>query len=328
MSSTADIKLGDPSHGGALFLLPREIRDEIYRLLVKGRYLAHKPLNKCGRCNEEDSDSEWSDCESEVIENDEPDFSILQVSKTLSDEAKETLYADSTFRFIISTNCSRNNDNEHGTLLCLKEVAPMMKNVTLDIDGKSIDWAEWFHTRGCTKNAKALEQNLRSTIGLFGDSDIKRHSLHIRFLNSSTTLALWSTPCSDFFLDPPKTLPLRKTSFSGICQSLKVLSGFHVATIEIMLTRNLIDDEPFFNYGISDGEPKGRTRDLVRRITHVVQKQLEPAFGSAISSFKSDTRNMPVPKGNLLKLGDTSLVGFIGFRPSAPPIKNPSANTV
>lgn len=25
---------GDPAHGGALFILPREIRDEIYRLMT------------------------------------------------------------------------------------------------------------------------------------------------------------------------------------------------------------------------------------------------------------------------------------------------------
>lgn len=33
-----DHPLGDPKHGGALFTL-REIRDEIYKLVVKGRYL-------------------------------------------------------------------------------------------------------------------------------------------------------------------------------------------------------------------------------------------------------------------------------------------------
>lgn len=38
LSITSHAALGDPKYGGALFLLAREIRDQIYGLLFQGRY--------------------------------------------------------------------------------------------------------------------------------------------------------------------------------------------------------------------------------------------------------------------------------------------------
>lgn len=93
----------------------------------------------------------------------------------------------------------------------------MMENVDLDFDGRCIDFAEWFYTRGCFHHAKTLERSFGPTIDLFGDLNIKRRSLQVRFLSSSTSLALWSTPLSIMFLDPPNNFPLRRTSFSAIC---------------------------------------------------------------------------------------------------------------
>lgn len=56
MASTSNYRLGDPSHGRALFLLPQEVQDEIYRLLVKSRYLAEKPLDVYGNSNSKETD--------------------------------------------------------------------------------------------------------------------------------------------------------------------------------------------------------------------------------------------------------------------------------
>lgn len=80
-----------------------------------------------------------------------------------------------------------------------------------------------------------------------------------------------------------------------------------------MLTPDLLEKPGYYGFDVT--EPSRSTRDLVRRITTAVQEQLEPAFGFAISSFKSDSRNMPVPDDNILNLGDTSLVGFLNFVP-------------
>ncbi len=83
--------LGDSKNGGALFTLPREIRDEIYRLLVKGRYFV-LPRRK-------------SRHKAEVIETgarpDQPDLEILLLSKAISGEAQQILYSESIFVFCV-----------------------------------------------------------------------------------------------------------------------------------------------------------------------------------------------------------------------------------
>ena len=368
MSSTSNYRLGDPSHGGALFLLPREVRDEIYRLLVKGRYLAEKPLNEYdnsnskdtdGRdinnenignedvdnehidsetignensgnedadgqptndknINDEDTNEEETDGEEEFSKNDGPEFSILRVSKVLSHEAKKVLYSDSVFRFVIDFPHPTDDEKVRAKIYGLKEVAPMMKNFDLDFDCRCIDFAEWFYTRGCFHHAKTLERSFGPTIDLFRDPKIMRRSLQVRFLSSSTSLALWSTPSSIMFLDPPNTFPLRKTSFSAICQRLNALVAFRTATVEIMLTPDSLEKPGYYGFDVT--EPSRSTRDLVRRITTAVQEQLEPTFVFAISSFKSNSRNMPVPD-------DTSLVGYLKFRPGQNPVMESSAQT-
>ena len=73
--------LGDPKHGGALFILSREVRDEIYRLVVKKRYVIHI--------------TRWNDS---IPSRGKHNFAILQVSKAINHEASDILYAESVFR--------------------------------------------------------------------------------------------------------------------------------------------------------------------------------------------------------------------------------------
>lgn len=69
--------------GGMLFILPRELRDEIYRHLVKGIYHVGDttPSQELGR----------------MVEPEER-LVILRVSKIIGDEAETILYSESTFR--------------------------------------------------------------------------------------------------------------------------------------------------------------------------------------------------------------------------------------
>lgn len=81
---------GDQRNGGALFTIPREIRDEIYRLLVKRHYIAF-PAGKGPR------DCKCIICRSNT---EKPDLAILRVSRAISDEAQEMIYSESLFEYL------------------------------------------------------------------------------------------------------------------------------------------------------------------------------------------------------------------------------------
>ena len=90
-----------------------------------------------------------------------------------------------------------------------------------------------------------------------------------------------------------------------------------------MLTQNLLEMPA--HYGFDNTEPSKSARKLVCRITNSVAEQLEPAFGPAISSFKSNARNLPLSKGNILRLGEVDMVGFLEFHPGKHSVKEPVA---
>lgn len=304
-SATCYIPKGDPNHGCPLFRLPREIRDEIYRLLVKGRYLAHKPItqhdhsrHKCPNIKSSDSESsnsepsvcDFSNRESDVDTKDGLYLSVLRVSKDISREAQEILYSESRFRFFINIHYvfARKDDDVIGRFHRLKRVASVMKNVDLDVCGWSMETVDWFQP-----DARILERNA-GAIDLFGGTDIKRQELHIRILGCGSRV-------------------LKGTSLSAICQRLKVLFGFRVATVEVMLARGLLVGPAYLRFDKTN--PSSDARDLVYRITQAVTEQLEPAFGPAIFSFKSDANNVHILERNLCCPSETSLIGFLEFHP-------------
>ena len=156
---TSHVPLGDPKHGGALFLLPREIRDEIYRLLVKGSYrdteCFYRYSGKGG----------WG---LKVVR---PDFAVLQVSKSVGREATEILYSESVFRFVVTTWFYP------GKLLSpdpnrMKRLAPMIQNVILDV--RHFDPPDTFS-----------ETNMGMAVQNFGGLDITRRSLLVRMFHCS-----------------------------------------------------------------------------------------------------------------------------------------------
>ena len=61
--------------------LPREIRDEIYRLLVKGDHIAAGQSKRC------------------KTKRTSPKLAVLQVSKLINEEAMDVFYSESTFHF-------------------------------------------------------------------------------------------------------------------------------------------------------------------------------------------------------------------------------------
>ena len=82
-SSTKLVTLCNPQNGGALFILPRELRDKIYRLLIKDKY--YVPTPHCCRSGPRDGS----------------DLTIFRVSKAINYEATETWLSESLFLFVM-----------------------------------------------------------------------------------------------------------------------------------------------------------------------------------------------------------------------------------
>ena len=272
MSSTTNrAPLGNPKYGGALFLLPREIRDYVYRDLVKGHYLGPTRLP---RYNSNGIDL--------VLNFVKPDFSILRVSKIIGSEAKETMYSESVFRLIISSDTFQDwvPRPDHD---CMRNVVPLMKNVVLDVETWSLDMVD---------RMGQLEYDI--LIPILRGSDSRCQDLRVRMLG-----------CSQFSLQGNKV--------ANFCHQLKAIHGLRAVTVEVLPMYWMVDAH---HYYYLDDPDKGRsTRQLVSRITRAVAKELEPAFGPAVSGFKSDTGHLPIPNCCTLSLEGISLVGFLNFHP-------------
>ena len=266
----------DSNHGGALGQLPREIRDTIYRLLVKSRYVS---------CDHEYTRGPYT----------RPDLSILRVSKLISHEAMETMFSDSVFLFDLNIY-KREDDYVDRMFSQMRRFSPMMKTIEISIDCYSLERAEWIliqfpPTRDRSAKAeyaKNLRARLDATMGLFEGVSIERRSLHIRFRRCCPNL-------------------LRTTHFTTICERLKALVGFRTVTIEV------IPEEK--NYLRGDAEETRLTRELVACITQTLKQELQPAFGPAISALNFSADTQPTTGHAFGDDGDIAPVGFLKFHP-------------
>ena len=115
-SLTNAIALGNAHHGGALFTLPRELRDEIYRLVVKGNYVIWVLQGKTY---------------TKAVNTRESTFGILRASKAISPEASDIYYPESDFCFVIALGQRQ--------MICLPtKLTDRMKNVGLSLIDTSI----------------------------------------------------------------------------------------------------------------------------------------------------------------------------------------------
>ena len=99
---------GDPVHGGALFTVPREIRDKIYRLLVKGHYFTV-----------DDYPTERGDIPT----------AIYRVSRAISQEALHIWLSESSFSFDVNFDRYQNNGVPHEHMKCMEKVVLRLKNI-------------------------------------------------------------------------------------------------------------------------------------------------------------------------------------------------------
>ncbi|KAM0797653.1 hypothetical protein BDR22DRAFT_824094 [Usnea florida] len=145
-STTTYSTLGDPSYGGALFTLPREVRDEIYRFVFRKRYIMY--ITRPGS-------------DDPVPSTGKHELAILQVSKAINHEASDILYADSVFRFSMNFNLFKVSSAP-------AHLANRMTNVELDLKSYS-HYCE--HT----------DSTFYAATAGFANTNIRRNHLHIRF---------------------------------------------------------------------------------------------------------------------------------------------------
>ena len=156
-SATIDSTLGGPIYAGALFTLPREVRDEIYRLVIRKRYIIY--ITRPGSGDAFPSRGKH-------------EFAILQVSKAINHEVSEILYAESVFRLSMDF-CSFKHSFVPAHLY------NRMTNAELDFHGLSYG-PPFVSFYGFCENAKAL---LDAATAGFDGTDIRRNHLHIRFFD-------------------------------------------------------------------------------------------------------------------------------------------------
>ena len=121
MASPIETKPSTTSKTGFLNL-PREIRDEIYRLLVKGDYIAAgQPPSGQSKSNDYRTTATTS-----------LKLAIFRVSKPLNEEAMDIFYPESTFNF----NMYQGSIQGRGTtaLFASREAIYRMMNIDINID--------------------------------------------------------------------------------------------------------------------------------------------------------------------------------------------------
>lgn len=182
---------------GTFSKLPRELRDKIYRYLVKGRYIvALEPTSagvakiRAGRKTRFNIDA--------------ADFSILRVSKSIGGEALALLYAESTFESCLSFLEDRPYTHY------AKGFTDRMIKVKFHVDGLGIRnlFRECFTSRD-------FEDVCKSFLDYFTGTDITRTSIKI--------ILIWAEPFNRYGSSLYE---------SSLFESFKQLGGFRRVRVE------------------------------------------------------------------------------------------------
>ncbi|CAD6590401.1 MAG: hypothetical protein ASARMPRED_004803 [Alectoria sarmentosa] len=251
MASTVSnlTRLGDPKHGGALFTLPREIRDEIYRLLIKGCYLIYAPLVLLDRGNFRSS---FRDRKPRVHE---PDLTIFRISQAISHEAQEIYYSESIFRYEIHFAVTE-------ALKPPTQVVNRMKKVEIDIRG--LTSKNFLYQDDHPIYKRRIAEICGATIDDFMGAQILRDTILVRFFGCK---------------------PEMITSLSrNILPKLRAFNGFRTIFVEIWPHRIAKQKELPENMD-SDGQI---TTDF-EQIRQSVKDAMEPTLGPATTRINDFT---------------------------------------
>ena len=145
--------LGDRWNGGALFTIPRELRDEIYRLVFKRQYILPEYCNDGGF-----SDTNLT----------KADMAILRVSRAVGYEAQELLYLESTFRVVAYFNPR------------IKDLKPPPQALHRVKKVEIVTLLPWHFSRRVVDWSSKIEEICEVILGNFTGTAIRRDSCHIQ----------------------------------------------------------------------------------------------------------------------------------------------------
>ena len=245
-STVSNLKpLGDRTHGGALFILPREIRDEIYRLLLKRDYTVfHSIVTKPHSCKNRDKKT------------DHPGLVILRVSRIISYEAQDILYAESTFHLTVDFGM-RLEELKGPTqpLRRVRNVKVMIRGLTPQLDGYDARCTPAMYSR---RMAVICEH----TVDKFMGTKIRRDSCHIQLCDFGPHIFF---PLTNYIL--PK---------------FAAFNGFNTVVVDILR------EQPYRQYSNARLKP---TR-IFELLEGLLKRVMEPTMGPAISRNEGFTTRL------------------------------------
>ena len=244
--------LGDPKHGGALFTLPREIRDDIYRLLIKGRYLVFRHI---------DSERHRATLKERGKTFDKPDLVILQISHVISREAQQILYSEGIFRYSIPVNAYAALKLQHEAINQMKKIEIYFKGLWQRTGCQST--GDPPHSRKC-RPAAILEAIIRD----ISAAKILRDTLHIYL-------------CA-FDLETTENL------MSRLLPKLRMLTGFRTVVIWVYPENFCGWYEYIKRESSNKVDSNGQITEILGLFTQAIKNAMEETLGPAIicnSSF-------------------------------------------
>ena len=240
------------NQGGMLFILPRELRDMVYRYVLKGNYLVSgKP--------ETMSSDLFS--EKEFCGMGEHGASILRVAKAVSDEATKVLYSESRFRFDFPFR-------EGETMrLPSREAFERMMDIELNMTlGTEVTFTDQGLPPGARlRHFENLRQNWRFVLCCINRTAHSRNKFRVRY-----RLYIWDTD------DAMPTWPYRR---------LRLLTGFRTVTVEVLpALGGLIGDRLVPSATDSSDD----TLNLLDSKTNDIKDYLANALGPAVVGHTYD----------------------------------------
>ena len=244
-TSPKTISTSVPNDDGILFEMPRDIRDETYRYLLKGSYNLYRPPYLVSTARDR-AIRHGGHLE---IDRDGPDFSILRVSKAINLEAVRVLYTESIFESWLDFGEYR--PYTHHANGVTDGMMKLKFNIVGLGDRSQLRFFPEARSRAYLKN---MEDICRATIDRFTGTEITRNYMHITF---------------------HPTIELESELTSPLFHSLENLSGFRTVRIDLLLdllswsfTGGTYDPQLAINHGT--------------KLMQAVTARLEPALGPAV----------------------------------------------
>ena len=237
--------LGDRNHGGALFILPRELRDEIYRLLLKRHYTIF--YSKAIK---------WQKSKTRDKKTDNPGLVTLRLSRTINYEAQELLYAESTFHVTVDFGMNLGElKRPTQALNRVRKVKIIMRGLTPQLDGYDARYS----AAGYSHRIEAI---CGHTIDNFMGTMIRRDSCHIQLCEIGSHIVF---PLTSYIL--PK---------------FAAFNGFDTVLVEVSTEKN--NEQSVRKQCYHYRRNSSQSVRILESFGTIVTGTMEPTMGPTISS--------------------------------------------